>query len=170
MEKLPFFFYGTLRPGERNYDHLLKDRTLREETDWWLEGAQLYLFASDKGYSYLKDGVANYEPRGAYPYMIENGESAERSNRVAGHLIELRPEIYDALLAELDWLEGYSEEAAPEESEYLRVIREIRHDDGTTLQAWVYVATPQAFARQASHLTPIESGDWLVWRKQNQKS
>ena len=162
--QLPFFFYGTLRPGERNYNHLLQGHTLREEAGWWLEGAQLYLHASGS-YTHLKGEGAGYQPQGAYPYLRE---SIEGTSRVAGDLIEIRPEHYEKLLVELDWLEGYSEEVAPEETnsrnEYLRVVREIKHLSGASTQAWVYLGTPQAFARQAAHLTPLVSGDWLEWR------
>ena len=157
MEKLPFFFYGTLRPGERNYEQLLKGRTRREENGWWLEGAELYLHAVSS-YLHLKPGVTTYQPSGSYPYMTEG------KGRVAGHLVELKPELYDTLLTELDWLEGYSEGAPDEESEYLRVVREVVHENGTRCQTWVYLGAPHAFAREAPYLSRIESGDWLAWR------
>ncbi len=158
-EKLPFFFYGTLRPGERNYVHLLQGRTIREEAGWWLPGAQLYLYSSGEVYTYLKGSAQDYQPKGAYPYMTTG------SGRVAGHLIELRPEIYHDLLTELDWLEGFSEDAPPEQNEYVREVREIEHENGAVTKAWVYLASAHAFARQKPNLHLIESGDWLVWRK-----
>jgi gamma-glutamylcyclotransferase (GGCT)/AIG2-like uncharacterized protein YtfP len=88
----------------------------------------------------------------------------EGTSRVMGHLIEIRPDLYQNLLSELDWLEGYSEGGSSEENEYLRVVREIKHRSGAKTQAWVYLGAPQAFARQLPNLTPIESGDWLEWR------
>jgi gamma-glutamylcyclotransferase (GGCT)/AIG2-like uncharacterized protein YtfP len=157
LEQLPFFFYGTLRPGEHNYGQLLKGRTSREEAGWWLPNAALYLYASGD-YSHLKDGMTVYQPSGSYPYMVEG------NGRVAGHLVEVRPELYETLLPELDWLEGFSEDAPEEENEYLRIVREIEHESGKKIRAWVYLAAPHAFARQRSKLTAIESGDWLEWR------
>ena len=162
-KKLPFFVYGTLRPGERNYVYLLQGRTVREEAGWWLPGAQLYLYSSNEAYTYLKDGAQDYQPKGAYPYMTEG------SGRVAGHLIELRPEIYNDLLTELDWLEGFSEDALPEQNEYVREVREIEHENGAKTNAWVYLASSHALARQKPNLQVIESGDWLEWRKNSDK-
>lgn len=162
-EKLPFFFYGTLRPGERNYDHLLKGQTSHEENGWWLEGAELYLHAAGS-YGHLKPAEMHYQPSGAYPYLVEG------TGRVAGHLIELKPELYEALLVELDWLEGFSENAPAEENEYLRIEREIVHESGARRQAWIYLGAPHAFSRQAPYLTRIESGDWLEWRKSQTKT
>jgi len=140
---------------------LLKGRTVQEEGDWWLDGARLYLFATQV-YDHLKGEKANYQPGGAYPYMVE-----DKAGQVAGHLISLKPELYDSLLVELDWLEGYSETAKAEENEYIRVVREVQQANGTQARAWVYLAAPWAFARRLSQLTPIESGDWLAWRKAN---
>ncbi len=152
-----------MRTGERNYARLLKGRTVREENDWWLSGAQLYLHSAGS-YQHLKGNLADYQPRGAYPYMVEG------AGRVAGHLMELNPDLYDTLLIELDWLEGYSEQAGPEENEYLRVAREVQHENGAKTLTWVYLAAPHAFARQIPNLSPIESGDWLAWRKLNKDS
>jgi gamma-glutamylcyclotransferase (GGCT)/AIG2-like uncharacterized protein YtfP len=125
-----------------------------------LEEAQLYLYAAGT-YAHLRVNRPDYQPVGAYPYAVEG------PGRIAGHLIELKPELYATLLVELDWLEGYSEEAGPDENEYLRIAREIQHENGARTLAWVYLAAPAAFARQAPNLSPIESGDWLAWRKLN---
>lgn len=64
--ELPFFVYGTLRPGEVNHDLLLRGRTLREEPAR-LAGAVLY------------QGPG-------YPYAVE-----EPGGTVAGELVTPLP-------------------------------------------------------------------------------
>ncbi|MFF8292398.1 gamma-glutamylcyclotransferase family protein [Streptomyces sp. NPDC016309] len=80
--ELPFFVYGTLRPGEYNHDRFLRGRTAAEEP------ARL-------------TGALLYEGPG-YPYLVR-GEG-----RVAGELISAAPGGYARLLDVLDRLEhGY---------------------------------------------------------------
>ena len=50
--QLPFFVYGTLRPGEHNHDLFLRGRTAAEEPAR-LRGALLY---DGPGYPYAVDG------------------------------------------------------------------------------------------------------------------
>ncbi|MFF5478162.1 gamma-glutamylcyclotransferase family protein [Streptomyces sp. NPDC012935] len=133
---LPFFVYGTLRPGEPNHDAFLRGRTLTEEPAR-LAGAVLY------------DGPG-------YPYAVEG---AGGRGTVYGDLVTARPEEYPALLAALDHLEEY----APNDphSLYERVAREVVRDtDGTAVKAWVYVAAPPVAARLRTRGRLIESGDW----------
>ncbi len=79
---LPFFVYGTLRPGEINHDRFLRGRTAREEPA-------------------LLRGAVLYEGPG-YPYAVEAPEC-----EVRGELVTARPEAYAELLALLDRLEEY---------------------------------------------------------------
>ncbi|GAA2432975.1 MULTISPECIES: gamma-glutamylcyclotransferase family protein [Streptomyces] len=82
---LPFFVYGTLRPGEYNHDRFLRGRTAAEEPAR-LPGALLY------------DGPG-------YPYLVRG------AGRVAGELVHAAPGEYDALVSVLDRLEhGYARE------------------------------------------------------------
>ncbi|MFD7321177.1 gamma-glutamylcyclotransferase family protein [Streptomyces sp. NPDC059875] len=88
MTELPFFVYGTLRPGEYNHDRFLLGRTATEEPAR-LSGALLY------------DGPG-------YPYAMP-GEG-----RIAGDLVTAAPGAYGELLAELDRVElpaGYERAA-----------------------------------------------------------
>jgi gamma-glutamylcyclotransferase (GGCT)/AIG2-like uncharacterized protein YtfP len=134
--RLPFFVYGTLRPGEANHDRFLRGRTLAEEPAR-LDGAHLY------------DGPG-------YPYVVEDPDGG---GPVHGHLVTARPEEYPALLAALDLLEEYA--PADPRNLYERVAREvIRTADGTAVQAWVYVAAPPVAARLRTHGTRIDTGDW----------
>ncbi|WP_031477093.1 gamma-glutamylcyclotransferase family protein [Streptomyces bicolor] len=132
--RLPFFVYGTLRPGEPNHDRFLRGRT-RVEEPGRLSGAVLY------------DGPG-------YPYAVEAARGVVR-----GELVTALPEAYGELLVELDRLEEY----APGDLRnlYERVEREVTRDaDGTTVRAWVYVAAPAVASQLRARGRVIGSGDW----------
>lgn len=66
--RLPFFVYGTLRPGEANHDLFLRGR-IRSEEPGRLTGALLY---DGPGYPYAVEGAGgtvagNSSPRGPMP-------------------------------------------------------------------------------------------------------
>ncbi|MFI9149528.1 gamma-glutamylcyclotransferase family protein [Streptomyces sp. NPDC053367] len=133
--RLPFFVYGTLRPGEVNHDLFLRGRTLAEDPAR-LPGAALY------------DGPG-------YPYAVERQGAA-----VSGELVTARPGAYAELLGSLDQLEEYRP-GDPARSLYLRVEREVVRDtDGAAVRAWVYLAAPPVAARLRARGRLIESGDW----------
>ncbi|KOU56840.1 hypothetical protein ADK57_41155 [Streptomyces sp. MMG1533] len=153
---MPFFVYGTLRPGEPNHDLFLRGR-IRSEDPGRLTGAVLY------------EGPG-------YPYAVEeSGE--ERGGVVYGEVVTALPEAYGELLVELDRLEEYT--PGDPRSLYLRVEREVTLDDdddddgdggggsggssgGRSVRAWVYVAAPSVAARLRARGKRIGSGDWLV--------
>ena len=89
---LPFFVYGTLRPGEVNHDLFLRGRTHSEEP------------------GRLADAVL-YEGSG-YPYAVEE----PGGGAVGGELVTALPEAYEGLLAELDRMRVQSirEESKPD--------------------------------------------------------
>ncbi|MEV7392542.1 MULTISPECIES: gamma-glutamylcyclotransferase family protein [unclassified Streptomyces] len=131
---LPFFVYGTLRPGEINHDAFLRGRTQAEEPGL-LAGAVLY------------DGPG-------YPYAVE-----APGGEVRGELVTARPESYDRLLLELDELE----ECVPGDpaSLYVRVERDVvRLRDGAAVRAWVYVAGPVVAGKLRADGRRITGGDW----------
>jgi gamma-glutamylcyclotransferase (GGCT)/AIG2-like uncharacterized protein YtfP len=133
---LPFFVYGTLRPGEPNHDLFLRGRTRGEEPAR-LTGSVLY------------DGPG-------YPYAVD-----EPGGTVHGELVSALPERYEELLVALDRLEEY----APDDpsSLYERVPREVRREaDGSAVRAWVYLAAPSVAARLRARGRLIESGDWRI--------
>ena len=134
---LPFFVYGTLRPGQFRHDLFLRGRTLNEEP------ARLH-------------GAVLYEGPG-YPYAVE-----EPGGVVTGCLVTARPEAYPTLLAELDRLEGYA--PGDPDNLYERLARDVERTSGGTVRAWVYVAAPRVTARLRAHGTCIDSGDWLDGR------
>ncbi|MFD4256197.1 gamma-glutamylcyclotransferase family protein [Streptomyces sp. NPDC058534] len=134
--RLPFFVYGTLRPGGPNHDAFLRGRTRAEEPAR-LYGALLY-------------------PGPGYPYAVEAPEGTVR-----GEVVTALPEEYDALLAVLDRLEEYV--PGDPRNLYDRVARTVVRDaDGTTLRAWVYVAAPAVAVRLRATVRPIADGDWSV--------
>ncbi|MCX4739338.1 gamma-glutamylcyclotransferase family protein [Streptomyces antibioticus] len=149
---LPFFVYGTLRPGEVNHGLFLRGRTLREEPAL-LTGAVLY------------DGPG-------YPYAVE-----EPGGTVAGTLVTARPEAYARLLAELDRLEEYR--PGDPYSLYERVVCEVTVSSATSnsgtgtgtgtgtdapVPAWVYLAAPAVAAGLRADGNRIGGGDWLAHR------
>ncbi|KUM81171.1 gamma-glutamylcyclotransferase family protein [Streptomyces curacoi] len=133
---LPFFVYGTLRPGEPNHDRFLRGRTAREEP------ARM-------------TGLVLYDGPG-YPYAVE-----EPGSVVSGELVTARPEAYDELLDALDRLEDYA--PGDPHNLYERVVREaVRQSDGTPVPAWVYIAAFGVAARLRTRGPVIASGDWTA--------
>ncbi|MFF7276498.1 gamma-glutamylcyclotransferase family protein [Streptomyces griseorubiginosus] len=136
-ETLPFFVYGTLRPGEVNHDLFLRGR-VRSEAPGRLPDALLY------------DGPG-------YPYAVAEPDGGP----VFGELVTADPEDYDELLAALDELEEFT--PGDPRNLYERVAHEVvRAADGTAVRAWVYMAAPSVAVRLRAHGKLIESGDWLT--------
>lgn len=134
-EELPFFVYGTLRPGEVNHDLFLRGRTAAEEP------------------ARLPD-AALYEGPG-YPYAVDRPGSA-----VAGELITPAPGAHGELLVALDLLEEYEGPGSPGNI-YDRLARDALRPDGTPVRAWVYLAAPPLARHLARSGTEIPGGDWL---------
>ncbi|WP_409057563.1 gamma-glutamylcyclotransferase family protein [Streptomyces sp. SYP-A7185] len=136
--RLPFFVYGTLRPGECNHAVYVRGRA-ETESPARLPGAVLYAGPG-------------------YPYLVEDPESGP----VHGELITALASAYDRLLVDLDVLE----ECAPGDprSLYERVVREVVLPDGGTACAWVYVAAPRVAAGLRASGTVIAGGDWGSFR------
>ncbi|MEW2167992.1 gamma-glutamylcyclotransferase family protein [Streptomyces sp. NPDC007084] len=131
---LPFFVYGTLRPGEHNHDRFLRGRT-RSEEPARMPGLVLY-------------------PGPGYPYAVE-----QPGGTVTGDLVTALPAAYAELLAELDTLEEYV--PGDPRNLYERVAREaVRTAGGATVRAWVYVASPPVAARLRTGGRPIQDGEW----------
>ncbi|WP_329385901.1 gamma-glutamylcyclotransferase [Streptomyces sp. NBC_01351] len=132
---LPFFVYGTLRPGEVNHDLFLRGRTAAEEPAS-LPDAALY------------DGPG-------YPYAV-----TRRGSAVIGELITATPGAYGELLAALDLLEEYRGPGRPG-NVYDRIACDVLRPDGTPVRAWVYLAAPPLARRLTESGTEIPGGDWL---------
>ncbi|MEU6675859.1 gamma-glutamylcyclotransferase family protein [Streptomyces sp. NPDC046925] len=136
--RLPFFVYGTLRPGEPNHGAYLRGRSAAEAP------ARL-------------TGAVLYEGPG-YPYLVEDPGGGQ----VRGELITALPSAYERLLADLDVLEV----CAPGDPRnlYDRVVREVTLLDGAAARAWVYVAAPRVAARLRASGAVIGGGDWASFR------
>ncbi|MDX3849438.1 gamma-glutamylcyclotransferase family protein [Streptomyces sp. AK02-01A] len=132
---LPFFVYGTLRPGERNHGLFPRGRTARQEPAR-LAGALLY------------DGPG-------YPYAVE------APGVIVGELVTAAPEVYGELLCVLDQLEEYEAPGDPR-NVYERAVRDVLRADGTTARAWVYLAAPRVARELRTRGRPIAGGDWLA--------
>lgn len=132
--RLPFFVYGTLRPGERNHDVHLRGG-IEAERPASLPGAVLY------------EGPG-------YPYLVE----APEGGPVHGELITALPSAYDRLLADLDALEGYV--PGGPRNLYERVEREVTLLGGAPASAWVYVAAPRVAAGLRASGAVIAGGNW----------
>ncbi|MEU0374394.1 gamma-glutamylcyclotransferase family protein [Streptomyces sp. NPDC006283] len=136
-DRLPFFVYGTLRPGERNHDLFLRGRTTAERPAV-LPGARLY---EGPGYPYAVD-----DPGGPVA--------------VTGEAVTATPEEYRRLLSALDQLEEYTGRPGHPDNLYERVVRDIVLEDGTSVRAWVYVAAEHMARELRARGTPVDGGDW----------
>jgi gamma-glutamylcyclotransferase (GGCT)/AIG2-like uncharacterized protein YtfP len=141
-EYLPIFVYGTLRPGQENYDRFVLGKTTREVRAMLADHAMFVL-----------DG---------YPCITEDSGAGD----VIGDALYLSPELFPAVLAALDQLEGYTPGNAS--SPYLRVRRSVRTGEGDrgepprTSLAWVYVGGEPALLRRPA-CDPVPGGDWLAY-------
>ncbi|MGP3999477.1 gamma-glutamylcyclotransferase family protein [Streptomyces sp. 8N706] len=131
--RLPFFAYGTLRPGQVNHDRFLRGRTAAEEPAR-MRGAVLY------------EGPG-------YPYAV-----ADPRGEIHGELITPLAARYDALLAELDELEDHV--PGDPDNLYERVARDVLLPGGRTARAWVYLAAEPVARRLRLSGTPLRGGDW----------
>ncbi|MFC8127648.1 gamma-glutamylcyclotransferase family protein [Streptomyces sp. NPDC057302] len=137
--RLPFFVYGTLRPGEPNHDVYLRGN-VTQEVPARLAGAVLY------------EGPG-------YPYLVEEGPEV---GPVHGELIAPLPSAYERLRADLDVLEEYA--PGDPRNLYERVAREVTLRGGARARAWVYVAAPRVAARLRASGAVIGGGDWSAFR------
>ncbi|MFD4631980.1 gamma-glutamylcyclotransferase family protein [Streptomyces sp. NPDC058284] len=136
--RLPFFVYGTLRPGGPNHAAYLRGRTASEEP------------------AHLPDAVLYDGP--GYPYAVE----APGEGPVRGELVTALPAAYDRLLAALDILEEYV--PGDPRNLYERIARDVTRADGTAVRAWVYVAAPRPAAGLRASGSVIGGGDWTTHR------
>jgi gamma-glutamylcyclotransferase (GGCT)/AIG2-like uncharacterized protein YtfP len=135
MEQLPFFVYGTLKPGQGNYRRLLTGRTVSEVAAS-LPGAALYT-------------------EGPYPFLVWEDEST-----VQGVVITVPAAQYATMLRELDALEDYTP-GNGDENLYERIACEVQTAQGL-LRAWVYLAGSRAAARIASGgMHRVPDGNWV---------
>ncbi len=118
--QLPIFSYGTLMPGQPNYD-LWADLIVHTEPAVFPGGRLHHL--------------------GYFPMLSEGG-----LDPVHGFLVKIAAHRYDSCLQDLDYLENYQPDNL-EDSLYHRLERTILLAEGRTMRAWVYVGNPLVSAR-----------------------
>lgn len=111
-QKLPFFVYGTLLPGQPN-------AFLWQGMEASLEPARL-----DNG---------RLHDMGGYPMLVEAG-----ADSVKGCLVTPTADFYLVVMTRLDLLEGF-DPAYPNAMGYRRIVKTVRRENGRSLPAWVYV-------------------------------
>ena len=133
--QLPVFVYGTLRPGQPNWERLLAGHSERVVAGR-LPGAILL----DCGH---------------YPAAVER-PGADAAGGAAGEVVWIAPAAWSAVLTALDHLEGF----APGDPDPLfdRVVRPVDTADGS-VDCWVYLAgRPLSDPARAV----VAGGDWAV--------
>ena len=138
VERLPFFTYGTLMPGQVNA-YL-----------WGQSARALKTAVFPRGRLY---------DMGHYPMLVE-GEGGP----VRGVLVFVNVDVYEAMLACVDALEGFDADA-PHASAYRRVARPVLAEDGRSLRAWVYLGH-RRFVRGCPAIT---SGDWAAYARERER-
>lgn len=139
-ERLPFFVYGTLLPGQPNAA-VWEEAIVVQETAV-LPGGHLY-------------------DMGSFPMLVV---VEEETAVVVGKLIQVAATAYETVLARLDALEGYDPQT-PAAAGYRRVARQVlvKNDDAERGQngrfAWVYVGQETA----VRDLMPLPEGDWVAY-------
>lgn len=133
---VPFFVYGTLRPGEGNYSWSLKGNTTREERAT-LTGGAMY-------------------NAGGFPYVIRD-ESAD--TKVVGEVCWVTDEAYAEVESALNHLEGYY--GPGYRNHYDRESVTVTLDSGEQVQALVYLVPEHNKKRIVAQCDLIASGDWL---------
>ena len=128
----PVFVYGTLRPGQPNWERLLVRRAARTAPGC-LSGVDLL----DCGH---------------YPAAVER----TGADGATGDVVWIEPRAWLGVLADLDHLEGYH--PADPDRLYDRAVRAVDTADGP-VECWVYVAG-RVLAESGRPLVP--GGDWVA--------
>lgn len=131
------FVYGTLKPGEGNYQRLCFGRVVEEQ--------EAYTFGE------------LYHLNPGYPGMTPG------KNQVRGFVLTF-PEL--EVLRDLDYLEDYNPQAPLEKNEYYRQEIEVYDLSGKSLgTAWAYFMTLAKVKQYQGRL--LSSGFWHRYTTQN---
>jgi len=121
MERLPFFVYGTLIPGQPNY-YLWKD-SIVDTKNGLIRNHQLF----DMGH---------------YPMIVQS-----EGNNVHGMLMYVKDEDYEKITKIIDNLEGYNPENHGS-SAYNREMRDIEVYSGELEKAWIYIGSEKYIKKE----------------------
>lgn len=138
MQQLPFFVYGTLKPGGLNYALYLAGITL-EELSATLVGAAIYT-------------------PGPFPFLTLEPDLAAPDEQAHGCLITVMPGRFPQTMAALDMLEGYT--AGGANNLYERIVFPVDTPRGPR-HAWVYLASAKALRLiRAGRMRRVVGGVW----------
>lgn len=141
-QPLPVFVFGTLRPGQGNFNLFRREGSIETISE-----AKIY-------------GVAMVIPQGAgFPRSIETND--DRFNMM-GDVITLSKDSLGAhTRSSLDRLEGFNSDR-PSQSMYKRVAREVQiknaNGEEEKIQAWIYI-TPNMGSFKPEDI--LVEGDWF---------
>lgn len=138
--QLPFFVYGTLKPGGLNYARYLAGLTV-EELPASLPGAALF-------------------SPGPFPFLTTEPDLLLPGDVAGGTLITVAPSHYSATLPALDRLEGFTPGGT--RNLYERLALDVATAQGPR-RAWVYVAGERALRLiRAGRMRRVDGGVWLA--------
>lgn len=146
---MKFFVYGTLVPGEVNYEALLLGRT-SHAVPARLNGARMWA----NGDRFALPGRS-----WAFPFVALDDDP---TLTVEGTVITIAPEHQDEVLRDLDKLETFTPSDPDNRYERVRVSVTMLEADRTDEMAecWTYVAADRIRA-ELNDLPAIPHGDWL---------
>ncbi len=139
LRNLPYFVYGTLRPGHGNYRAYLEGKTVGAAAKATLRGFQMYNL-------------------GGFPMAVHTGDEKDV---IVGNLVQVRPKEVAEVSAALDRLEGYP-------SFYDKMVvtayEELEASDSSTVsrmrEVYVYVCPEENQGKYEKLYNKIPSGDW----------
>jgi gamma-glutamylcyclotransferase (GGCT)/AIG2-like uncharacterized protein YtfP len=121
------FVYGTLKPGEANFDRYCRDKVTI--------GHRAYI-----------DGDLYHLPTCGYPGATHG------TNKIQGFVLSFKD---PAILIDLDELEDYDRQRQPAENDYTRELVTTHTPDRILqLSAWAYFMTPQQIYQLNGILIP----------------
>jgi len=132
LKNLPFFLYGTLRPG--CVRHGVIASSAEKLVSGTLSGVAMY-----------------YVPQGGFPY-IDASESAE--DKIVGEVCYVKPDRFEGVLADLDAIEGYAE--GSNDSFFERKTVTVQTEDGDVECICYFGGTIKQYARGER----VPSGDF----------
>lgn len=136
---LPYFVYGTLRPGHRNFDALLKGRIVGEPAKGTVRG---FIMVS----------------LGGFPMAIHTGNE---SDVIVGNLVNIRPKEFVEVTKSLDRLEGYP---TFYDKLVVNALETMDASDSTTVskmrEAYIYASPEETQSSYLKLYEKIIGGDW----------
>ncbi len=151
------FVYGTLKPGEANYDRYCAGRV----TFQCAAIAPGYLYALPVGYPAMvaidRGAVPGAEPeRHRQNYPAADLETGKSEAIVWGYLLKFSD---PSCLRQLDELEDYFPQRSPSENEYYRTSVALLTPERQPLgSAWVYLMEPQRVRQMGGRR--VLQGQW----------